>query len=272
MSGITRIFRLLREQFLFENRTCRMWLGIGMGVSLFFFSVQQFMEFVQLRGEPANIFDGFLYSATDPQSSMLIVLGYLFLLSDAPFVNERTLQLVIRTSRKIWNSSCIMYIGLMAFFYYGTILLLSMLLLAENGYWGESWSIPLSQVAQNGNLMIFRFSVSFPYWNFMQEYSPIHACALVFIGNCLYAFFMGCMLYLGNLGMKYSLGTWAVLFVHFSGYIARREWNPKWSLQSYSSPAENGNFFPLAVLAVAIVLISYIRVRNIDYQVLDKEI
>ena len=156
MSGITRIFQLLREQFRFEKRTCRMWLGIGMGVSLFFFSVQQFMEFVQLRGEPANILDGFLYSATDPQSSMLIVLGYLFLLSDAPFVNERTLQLVIRTSRKIWNSSCIMYIGLMAFFYYGTILLLSMLLLAENGYWGESWSIPLSQVAQNGNLMIFR--------------------------------------------------------------------------------------------------------------------
>ena len=94
MSGITRIFQLLREQFRFEKRTCRMWLGIGMGVSLFFFSVQQFMEFVQLRGEPANIFDGFLYSATDPQSSMLIVLGYLFLLSDAPFVNERTLQFV----------------------------------------------------------------------------------------------------------------------------------------------------------------------------------
>lgn len=263
---------LLREQIRVERYSLRMWIGLGLGIALFLIPMQQFMEFAKLRGEPVNVLDGFLYSVTDPQSSMLIVLGYLFMLSDAPFVNERTLQVVIRTSKKAWNSSCIIYIGLLAVFYYGMILLLSMLMLSENAYWGDSWSIPLVQAAKQGNLMIFRFSVSFPYWQFMQNYSPVYACFLVFEGNVLYAFLLGSILYVGNLGMKHSLGTWVALCVHFSGYIARKEWNPQWSLQSYASPAENGNVLPLAALIAIAIFISYFRVKNIDYHVMDKDI
>lgn len=203
---------------------------------------------------------------------MLIILGYLFLLSDAPFVNERTLQLVLRTSKKMWNSSCLLYIVLQATVYYLAILFFSMIFGASNGYLGESWSVPLAQVARQGTLMIFQFDVSFPYWFFMQEYSVLQACGLTLIGCILYASVLGCILYVGNLGTRYSIGTWFAVFVHFSGYIARKEWNSQWSLQSYASPAENGSFIPLLVGVALLMCFSYIWVKRIDYHVMDKDV
>lgn len=53
--------KLLAEQMRFEYHTVRVWLGIGIGLTMFLISVQQFMEFVKLRGEPVNLMDCFLY-------------------------------------------------------------------------------------------------------------------------------------------------------------------------------------------------------------------
>lgn len=272
MNKLRKTARLFLEQMRFEIHTVRMWLGIGIGLSMFIVQVRQFAEFVRLRGEPVNLLEFFLYGVVSPQSNMLIILGYLFLLSDAPFVNERTLQLVLKTSKKMWNSSCLLYIVLQAAFYYLAILFLSMIWGAGNGYFGESWSIPLAQAARQGTLMIFQFDVSFPYWTFMQEHSVLEACGLTFVGCILYASVLGCILYVGNLGNGYSAGTWAAVFVHFSGYIARKEWHPQWSLQSYASPAENGSFLPLLAGVVLLMCFSYIRVKRIDYHVMDKDI
>ena len=203
---------------------------------------------------------------------MLVVLGYLFLMSNAPFIHERTGQLVMRTSRRIWGSSCLCYILVQAMIYYLFIFLFSILISQEYGYWGSSWSIPLSQTASQETIMIFQFQISFPYWQFMQEYTVIQAAILTYVGNVLYVCVLGMILYVFNLNNRVSLGTWIAVFVHFSGYITRKEWNPKWSLQSYASPAENGNIIPLAVIVVILGAISFFYVKKMDYCVIERDI
>lgn len=272
MTGVRKTVRLFLEQMRFERYTVRMWLGILLGLAMFMVQIRQFVEFVYVRGEPVNLLELFMYGVINPQNNMLVILGYLFLLSDAPFVNERTLQLVLRTSKKTWNSSCLLYIVAQAFLYYFVLLLFSMLFIQKYGYWGEIWSIPLTQAARQDILMIFQFNVSFPYWSFMQGHSVIQACGLTLTGSVLYASLLGIILYVGNLGGRYSVGTWLAVFVHFSGYITRKEWNPQWSLQSYASPAENGSFIPLLAGFALLACVSYILIKKMDYCVIDKDV
>lgn len=120
--------------------------------------------------------------------------------------------------------------------------------------------------------MIFQFQISFPYWRFMQEYTVIQALLLTYIGNVLYVCVLGLILYVFNLNNRISLGTWIAVFVHFAGYITRKEWKLKLSLQAYASPAENGNIIPLVILTVILAAISLVYVKKMDYCVLEKDI
>lgn len=269
-----RIFslKILCDHLRFELHTARVWLGMGMGMALCVQTLQGIIAFSAAKGEPLNIMEGFLYCILDPQNSMLIVLGYLFLISDAPFVNERTLQVVVRSLRKSWNTGCWLYIVLQACFYYAVVLGFSMILLRQCGYWGDAWSVPTVQVAKNINLMSFNYQVSFPFWDFMKENTVITGAILAWWGNVLYASMLGGILYLGNLGNRYSLGTWAAVALHFTGYITRKEWNSQWSLQCYASPAENGNFYPLYIILLLVILVSCWRVKRIDYHIMDKDV
>ncbi|RHT12953.1 hypothetical protein DW836_09975 [Ruminococcus sp. AM34-9LB] len=267
-----KVLRLVREYLRFEYGTVRVWLGIGIGLALFLIPLQQFTKFVRLRNEPVNLMEGFLYGILDPQQSMLVVLGYLFLISDAPFIYARTSQLIVRTSKRVWNSSGLFYILIQAAFYYLFLLSFSMFFLSRQGYLGDSWSIPLSQVARQEQVMLFQFQIYFPYWEFMKKYTVIQACFLAYLGNVLYAFVLGEILYVFNIKGRLSLGTWIAVFVHFSGYITRKEWKTELSLQAYASPAENGSFAPLLWLALLLCVFSYSYIRKIDYCVIEKEI
>lgn len=264
--------RILRNQFKFETHTVRMWLGIGIGMSLCIRILLNVSAYSVARGEPVNIMEGFLYCVLEPQNSMLLSLGYLFLISDAPFVNERTLQIVVRTRKRTWNTGCLLYIFIQSCFYYLTLLGFSMLLLGKHGYLGRAWSIPTVQAAQNINVIISNFQVSFPYWKFIQENTVISAVILTMWGNILYTSVLGGILYLGNLGNTYSLGSWAAIIIHFSGYITRREWNGQWSLQVLASPAENDNFYPFYIIFIVITIVSYWQSGRMDYHIMDKDI
>lgn len=263
--------RILQHQMKFERHTARVWLGIGMGMALCVHILVRVSAYSAARGEPVNVMEGFLYCVLEPQNMMLLSLGYLFLISDAPFVNEQTLQVVVRTQRRAWNTGCLLYIVAQACFYYLALLGFSMLLLGKHGYIGMAWSIPTVQASQNINVIISNFRVSFPYWEFIQENTVISAVALTLWGNILYSSMLGGILYLGNLGSRYSLGTWMAIVVHFSGYITRREWNGQWSLQTLSSPAENDNFCPFYIIFLVIALASYWRAKRMDYHIVDKD-
>lgn len=271
MKTVIKTLRLFIEQMRFELHTTRVWLGVTMGLALFLVPLEKFLSFTKFRNEPVNILDGFLYVALNPQQSMLIILGFLFLLSDAPFIHERTSQITIRTSKRIWNSSCLLYIFSQAVLYYLFLLIFSMLLLCRYGYWGEIWSLPITQIAKQDTLMISQFNTSFPYWEFMKDHSVFQACLLTFTGNVLYACMLGEVLYVLNLNTRFSIGTWAAVFLHFSGYITRKEFNPRWSLQDYASPATNNTFVPLFLLILLFTLLSYWYIKRMDYCIIDKE-
>lgn len=264
--------KILKEQIRFEIRRARTWMGIAIGLALSIDIMRNLALYSASRQEPVNVLEGFLYCVLDPQNSMLFVLGYLFLISDAPFINERTLQVVVRARRRTWNTGCLFYIMAQAVLYYLVLLVWTMAQLAECGYMGKAWSIPTVQAAQNVNVIASNFEVSFPFLSFMQEHTVIGAVLLAMLGNILYAVILGIILYIGNLGNVASIGTWVAVVIHFTGYITRREWKWQWSLQSYASPADNGTFVPLYVILGILVVLSYMKVKNIDYHVIDKDV
>lgn len=269
---MSNIISIVCHQFRYEKNTAKFWLGIGMGMAICANILALLLKYSQIRGEPINVMEGFLYCLLDPQNVMLTTLGYMFVISDAPFINEWTLQIAVRVQRKKWALGCIIYILLQAALYYLVIFLFSVCILQKNGYIGLSWSVPTVQAAQNVNVTISNFGISFPYWEFMKHNTVLKAVILTLWGNVLYSGMIGAILYLGNLNNNYALGTWMAMIVHLSAYIARRDWKWEWSLQIWASPAENRGFVPFYIILLVLAVISLYKIKKVDYQNLDKNI
>lgn len=260
MGRTQQVFYMAKTVFLEERYKKRVIMGFILGMALFGYWLNYFMQYVLDVGEPVNILEAFIVVEHHHKSILFLAACWLLIISDAPFIKRNTYLSLYRSSRKKWNAAMLQYIMIQAFLYVASIAVASVAVSSLYGFLGNMWSSPVYNLAMDtGNHLGVKYNISFPWVNIMQTMTVPQAFVITFIFLFLYLILIGFMLYVCNLLIKEIYGILIVFGIQLSGYLLQQEGFTHLSLMAKSIPGYvidgNGGQWKVIVLFCAIILI-----------------
>ncbi len=266
MSKTYTLLKVIWDSLKTDISSIKLWIGVLTGIVLTLQYTSQFLWFSMKIGQPVNVLEPFFYICNNFKTSMFIFPGLLLVLSDAPFAKSRTLQVICRITRRMWNVSVAAHIVLLALFYYGILLLFSIGIASLNGYIGTAWSIPMVEIAAGNQLAMVKYNLSFENYGYIAENSIAAAIMKSFCGVTLYGITEGLFLYTFNMNVKWEAGTVLAIIIHFSSYITFVEKMEKYSLLAYSMAIGEKTYAIFLLIAIVVYKIADIKCKYIDIQ------
>lgn len=238
--GIMQILGMVKNIYLEEIHSKRVWMGYLLGGAIVSYLTMNFILYVQDTGEVVNVLEGFILMEHFGKNLLFLLLGWLVIISDAPFIRGNAYYSLYRTSKNRWNTSMLLYILSHTLFYVISMAGITVVISSFWGYIGEIWSSPVYALAKdNGMLASKYFMISFEYGQMMQKMTVPQAFGVTCLYLYLYLILLGVLLYVCNLILKEIYGIVIVMAVHISGYLLG-EW--KIIGESLSARAIPGNF------------------------------
>ena len=190
MGRIRQSFCMMSNIFREERRDKRVIMGFILGVALFGYWMFFFLRYVQETGEPVNVLETFIVIGHHYKNMLFLVLGWLLVIADAPFIKGNIYFILYRSSRKSWNLGMLFYIMLQAFLFTACIALVSVAVSSIWGFWGAMWSSPVYHLAMDRtNQLGVKYNITFPWETVMQSMAAPQAFALTFLFLWLYFVF-----------------------------------------------------------------------------------
>ena len=260
MGRIQQVFYMARTTFLEEQRNERVIMGFLLGMALFGYWLNYFIQYALDVGEPVNILEAFIVVEHHHKSILFLVVGWLLIISNAPFIKRNTYLSLCRSSRKKWNAAMLQYIMIQAFLYVAGIAVVSVAVSLLFGFFGNMWSSPVYHLAMDtGNHLGVKYNISFPWVNIMQTMTVPQAFMITLVFLFLYLVLIGFLLYVCNLLLKEIYGILIVFSIQISGYLLQQEGFTNLSLMAKAIPGYaidgNGGQWKVIVLFCVIILI-----------------
>ena len=260
MGRIKQVFYMTKTTFLEEQHNKRVIMGFILGMALFGYWLNLFLQYALYIGEPVNILEAFIVVEHHHKSILFLIVGWLLIISDAPFIKRNTYLSLCRSSRKKWNVAMLQYIIIQAFLYVASIAIVSVAASFFCGFWGNIWSSPVYNLAMdNRNHLGVKYNISFPWVNVMQAMTVPQAFMITFVFLFLYLILFGFLLYVCNLLLKEIYGILIVFGIQTSGYLLQQEGVTYLSLMAKAIPGYaidgNGGQWEVVLLFWAIILI-----------------
>jgi hypothetical protein len=275
MDNAKQIFYITKTTFLEEQHNKRVIMGFILGIALFGYWLNNFIQYVLDMGEPVNVLEAFIVVEHNYKDLLFLVLGWLLIISDAPFVKENTYLTLCRSSRRKWNIAMLQYIIIQAFLYVTCITAVSVIVSIPIGFFDNMWSSPVYNLAMDtANSLGVKYNISFTWVNIMEAMTVPQAFALTFIFLFLYLVSVGMLLYVCNLLLKEIYGILIVFGIQILGYILQQEGFTKWSFMAkailgYSINGSGGQwktvFLFLTVIMILAVFSSWL-VGQVDFK------
>lgn len=260
MGRIKQVFYMTKTTFLEEQHNKRVIMGFILGMALFGYWLNLFLQYALDIGEPVNILEAFIVVEHHHKSILFLIVGWLLIISDAPFIKRNTYLSLCRSSRKKWNVAMLQYIIIQALLYVASIATVSVAASFLRGFWGNIWSSPVYNLAMDtGNHLGVKYNISFPWVNVMQAMTVPQAFMITFVFLFLYLVLIGFLLYVCNLLLKEIYGILLVFGIQISGYLLQQEGFTYLSLMAKAIPGYaidgNGGQWEVVLLFLAIILI-----------------
>lgn len=260
MGRIKQVFYMTKTTFLEEWHNKRVIMGFLLGMALFGYWLNYFLQYALDIGEPVNILEAFIVVEHHHKSILFLIAPWLLIISDAPFIKRNTYLSLCRSSRKKWDVAMLQYIMIQALLYVVSIAVVSVAASSFCGFFGNMWSSPVYNLAMdNGNYLGVKYNISFSWANVMQAMTVPQAFMITFILLYLYLVLVGFLLYVCNLLLKGIYGILLVFVIQISGYLLQQEGVAYFSLMAKALPGYaidgNGGQWKVVVLFCAIILI-----------------
>lgn len=146
-----------------------------------------------------------LYMLCDAQVTLMLGLGLIMLLFDAPFLDETQRYVIARSGRGSWGLGQVLYVGLSTFMYLMIFLLCLMALQAPWTDWSGGWSGALDELVNYGAYEYYNTMLDYDSW-LMQVYTPWGGLALTLLLHLLAFSFLGLLMYAINCLGRQRLG------------------------------------------------------------------
>ncbi|MDE7311876.1 MAG: hypothetical protein K2N87_09740 [Eubacterium sp.] len=271
MGNIAVIVKGMLKQ---EQTSGRVFMGYLLGFAIMGYWMSGFLRYVADTGEPANILEAFCVVEQHYVNMLFLVLGWLLVVADAPFIKGNLYLLLYRCGRRRWNMGMLFYILIQAFFYTAAMAAFTIILSSFFGFAGNMWSSPVYALALDvANNLGTKYNITFPWLAMMKAMSVPQAFAVTFLFLYLYLAFIGVLLYTAALLLSGIAGMVVVMAVHLAGYLQMMDGQTAVSLLARAVP---GNFIDgtqsywqsavlfLALLAVLMVL-SAVFVKKMEF-------
>ena len=260
MGRIKQVFYMTKTTFLEEWHNKRVIMGFLLGMALFGYWLNYFLQYALDIGEPVNILEAFIVVEHHHKSILFLIAPWLLIISDAPFIKRNTYLSLCRSSRKKWDVAMLQYIMIQALLYVVSIAVVSVAASSFCGFFGNMWSSPVYNLAMdNGNYLGVKYNISFSWANVMQAMTVPQAFMITFILLYLYLVLVGFLLYVCNLLLKEIYGILIVFGIQIAGYLLQQEGAAYLSLMAKAIPGYaidgNGGQWKVVVLFCAIILI-----------------
>lgn len=196
-----------------------LWMGISIGMRYTAFS----------SGMQTGIFDAFILLSNERFQVTLLMIGFLIVIADAPFVDSRTYYVLIRSSGSKWRHSMTVYIALQVFIYEGIALLGSMIpgVIGGNSGTLNEWSEVL-QIMQNAmpEIAVSKYDLPIIGNGILKSFSAVQALFHSFVLNSAYLFLLGLVIFVGNLNSRLPLGNIIAVGLHLVGMLVVSDFVP----------------------------------------------
>ncbi len=260
MGRIKQVFYMTKTTFLEEWHNKRVIMGFLLGMALFGYWLNYFLQYALDIGEPVNILEAFIVVEHHHKSILFLIAPWLLIISDAPFIKRNTYLSLCRSSRKKWDVAMLQYIMIQALLYVVSIAVVSVAASSFCGFFGNMWSSPVYNLTMdNGNYLGVKYNISFSWANVMQAMTVPQAFMITFILLYLYLVLVGFLLYVCNLLLRGIYGILLVFGIQISGYLLQQEGVAYFSLMAKALPGYaidgNGGQWKVVVLFCAIILI-----------------
>lgn len=260
MDRIKQVFYMTKTTFLEEQRNKRVIMGFILGFALFGYWLNNFVQYALDTGEPVNILEAFIVVEHHQKTLLFLVLGWLLIISDAPFIKRNTYLMLCRSSRKTWDIAMLQYIIIQAFLYVTGIAVVSVVVSTFLGYSGNMWSSPVYNLAMDtANHLGVKYNITFPWANIMEVMSVPQAFMITFVFLFIYLVLIGSLLYVCNLLLKEIYGILIVFGIQISGYLLQQEGFTQLSIMAKAIPGYcvdgNGGQWKVIVMFGTIILI-----------------
>ena len=218
MKGIRKIFYIFRGQFLDSFSSGRVWLGYLVGIVLAAVSAYNYMGFA--NGRVYQITEPFLLGFTTSGNVTLYHIGFLIIIADAPFVNNRSTMVLYRTSRNQWFWGMSIYIIIHSILYYIVSFLTSCIFVIGRAYPENVWSRMMQQLIQApSNLATGRWHLHPPGSALINVYQPYEALAHTMLLLILYSIIIAMLIFVFNTCFNKAAGSAIAGGIHIIGYI-----------------------------------------------------
>lgn len=280
MDRIRQVFYMTKAAVLEEQHNKRVIMGYILGIALFGYWLNYFLQYALAVGEPVNILEAFVVVEHHPKSILFLAAGWLLIVSDAPFIKRNTYLLLCRSSRKRWNAAMLQYIMIQAFLYVAGIAVVSAAISSGDGFFGSMWSSPVYNLAMDtGNRLGVKYHISFPWANIMQTMTAPQAFMITFVLLFLYLVLIGFLLYVCNLLLKEIYGILIVFGIQISGYLLQQEGAAHLSLMAKSIPGyvidgNGGQWKAFVWFGAGILILAGISLRligRVDFDAMEEE-
>ncbi len=266
---------IIKGMFWQEQRSGRVIMGYLLGYAVMGYWMSGFLRYAADTGEPINVLETFCVVEQHYVNMLFIILGWLLVVADAPFMKGNIYLLLYRCGRKRWNMGMIFYIMMQAFLYTAAMAAFTIMISSFFGFAGNMWSSPVYSLALDAtNSIGAKYNITFPWLAMMKAMSVPQAFAVTFLFLYLYLAFMGTLLYAAALLFSGIAGMAIVMGGHLAGYLRMMDGYTETSLLARAVP---GNFIDgtlsywqsaalfLELIAVLIVL-SSVFVRKTEFQ------
>lgn len=266
---------ILKGMFWQEQRSGRVIMGYLLGYAIMGYWMSGFLRYAADTGEPINILETFCVVEQHYVNMLFIVLGWLPVVADAPFIKGNIYLLLYRCGRKRWNMGMFFYILVQAFLYTAAMAAFTIMISSFFGFAGTMWSSPAYSLALDvTNSIGTKYNITFPWLMMMKTMSVPEAFAVTFLFLYLYLAFMGALLYAAALLVSGIAGMVVVIGGHLVGYLRMMDGDTETSLLARAVPGyfidgtlsywQSAALF-LGLIAVLMVLTS-VFVKRVDFQ------
>lgn len=271
MGNCVRITKGMFEQ---ERQSGRIFMGFLLGVAFMGYWMRGFLRYAAETGEPINILETFIVVEQHYVNLLFLILGWLLVISDAPFMKGNLYLLLYRCGRRSWNMGMLLYVLIQAFLYTAAMAAFTVIISSRLGFAGKMWSNPVYTLALDvGNNIGVKYNITFPWYAMMENMTVPQAFAVTFLFLYLYLVFLGMLLYVCTLLLSGIWGIVVVMGVHLAGYLRMMD---GYIETSFFARAVPGNFIDgtgaywksallFLVLIAVLMALSTVFVKRIEF-------
>ena len=271
MGNCVRITKGMFEQ---ERQSGRIFMGFLLGFAFMGYWMRGFLRYAAETGEPVNILETFIVVEQHYVNLLFLILGWLLVVSDAPFMKGNLYLLLYRCGRRSWNMGMLLYVLIQAFLYTAAMAAFTVIISSRLGFAGNMWSSPVYSLALDaGNTICVKYNITFPWYAMMENMTVPQAFAVTFLFLYLYLVFLGMLLYVCTLLLSGIWGIVVVMGVHLAGYLRMMD---GYIETSFFARAVPGNFIDgtgaywksallFLVLIAVLMALSTVFVKRIEF-------